>query len=87
MKLSEADSHRRSFPQSLQGRSIRGVKQVVGYDHAGHKAIRQAVMPGPLPAAVAAPVKRPAGTRRLWLRRRRLPEHGSRWPAHSFRLF
>jgi transposase-like protein len=44
--LSEAESHWRSFLQSLVGRGLGGVQLVIADDHAGLKAARQAVFGG-----------------------------------------
>ncbi len=44
--LSEAESHWRSFLQSLVARGLSGVQLVISDDHAGLKAARQAVLGG-----------------------------------------
>ena len=46
VQLSEAETHWRSFLQSLIDRGMRGIKLVVSDDHAGLKAARQAVLAG-----------------------------------------
>ncbi|MFM7035767.1 MAG: IS256 family transposase [Planctomycetia bacterium] len=46
VQLSEAETHWRSFLQSLVDRGMRGIKLVVSDDHAGLKAARQAVLAG-----------------------------------------
>ena len=46
VQLSEAETHWRSFLQSLIDRGMRGIKLVVSDDHAGMKAARQAVLAG-----------------------------------------
>jgi transposase-like protein len=44
--LSEAEIHRRAFLDSLIARGMRGVRFVVGDDHAGLRAARRAILPG-----------------------------------------
>ena len=46
VQLSEAETHWRSFLQSLVDRGMRGITLVVSDDHAGLKAARQAVLAG-----------------------------------------
>ncbi len=46
VQLSEAETHWRSFLQSLVDRGMRGIKLVVSDDHAKLKAARQAVLTG-----------------------------------------
>jgi transposase-like protein len=46
VQLSEAETHWRSFLQSLVDRGMRGIKLTVSDDHAGLKAARQAVLAG-----------------------------------------
>jgi putative transposase len=46
VQLSEAETHWRSFLQSLVDRGMRGIKLVVSDGHAGLKAARQAVLAG-----------------------------------------
>jgi putative transposase len=46
VQLSEAETHWRSFLQSLVDRGMRGIKLVVSDDHAGLKAARQAFLAG-----------------------------------------